>query len=220
MTIEEAKEKAKILEKLNLKMWQIPDTNERKRLNMLFKECVKNITVAGFKIRRSKKYDPVLGFKTPRYNIAEDHTERMIDIVDNRPANTNYKNDCTTRCISLCTGVDYDTIRKEQMKNAENELYSYGWKFERVWSKSFISRGFSKITLPKKISRKTFLRLFKDQGINDGIIGTLSSNHIAAIDMKRKKILDLFNSSGGRITALYVPNEQRIAYQDAIKKVF
>lgn len=220
MTIEEANEKAKLLEKLNLRIWQIPDTNEQNRLRSMFKACSKSILSNGFNIRKSKKYDPTLGYMVPKFKVVGRDHDRILEIVDNRPVNSKYKKDCTTRCISLCTGVDYDTIRKEQLKNSENELYSGGWRFERNWSKSFISRGFTKITLPKKISRKTFLRLFKDKGINDGIIGSLSSGHIAAIDMKKKKILDMYNSSGGRITALYVPESQKDAYQKAIEKVF
>lgn len=210
MTIEEAQEKAKLLEKLNLDIWHSFGSSVHE-LRAQFKKTMQEIYASGFLVRRWKEYDNSLGYKVPRFTIRNNGTN-AVDIVDNRDCNGNNNGDCTTRCISFCTGVDYMTIQKEQFENAakmKEKGWSVSWRTMSVWSKSLTSRGFCKIDLPRHVSRKTFLRLFKDSGIDDGIIATRSSGHLAAIDMKSKKILDLWNSSGGRIKTLFVPEKMK-----------
>lgn len=206
MTIEEAKAKAKILEELNLDIWRASTSITKNELRTQFKDCWLNITSNGYKIIRRRELDPLLGYRVPKYKVREDDTQQMVSIVDNRSINGYHKGDCTTRCISFCTGVDYDIIQKEQFRNAEScRKYGYTWRSPYVWSKSLTSRGYTKLILPKHISAKVFLRKFNDCGIDNGIIAAVSSRHVAAIDMKTKKILDTWNSAGCRIISLFVP---------------
>lgn len=206
MTIEEAKAKAKILEELNLDIWHASTSIAKNELRAQFKDCWLNITSNGYKILRRRELDPNLGYKVVKYKVREDDSQQMVNIIDNRSANGYHKGDCTTRCISFCTGVDYDTIQQEQFTNAlQFKEYGCTWRSPRVWSKSLTSRGYSEIILPKHVSVKVFLRKFSSCGINEGIIAAVSARHIAAIDMKTKKILDTWNSAGCRIISLFVP---------------
>ena len=117
MTIEEAKEKCKILEelnlaknaadqlsKLNLDIWNAVRSSTKVELRLMFRECWQSIASNGYKIRRYKEFDFNLGYKVPRFRICEDHTKDIVDIVDNRDEG-NHHGDCTTRCISFCTGI-------------------------------------------------------------------------------------------------------------------
>ena len=110
-------------------------------------------------------------------------------------------------------------IRAEQMKNAR-ETYGLTWKHDVVWSKSLLSRGFAKIVLDRKhIARSTFIKLAKTLPIFAGKIATVSSDHIAAIDMASRKVLDTWNSSGGRIKNIYVPVSQKEVYYNWLKQI-
>ena len=202
MTCDEAKEKCKMLEKLNLGIWNAKTSYDRDMFREKFRSVFAEINSNGFKINRWRELDTSLGYKVPKFKIRDDGSEKYISIVDNR-GNGNHNGDCTTRCISFCTGVDYETIQKEQFAIARD--FGRSWRNCFVWSKSLISRGFSEIVLPKHVSRKVFLKKLENSGIDEGIIATRSSGHLAAIDMKTKKILDLFNSAGGRIKSIYVP---------------
>ena len=217
MTIDEAKKSAKELETLNLEYWFEHNKEAKAAIRQKMAKISKEIYDSGFKIRRTKIWSDNHKMRIPSFTIRCDRHKDDVDIIDNRPEWQNYKRDCTTRCICFCTNENYDIIRSEQLANAA--VLNSNWKNRKVWSKSLFKRGFSEIDLPRKVSRATFLRLFKDSGIDDGVIATLSSGHIAAIDMKKKKILDTWNSSGGRIYKIYVPNSQYNLYINKIKSI-
>lgn len=223
MTIEEAKEKCKMLEKINLDIWNTEKPSTRNELRLMFKNCWQSISANGYKILRYKELDSNLGYKVPKFKIREDSTEDIVDIVDNR-GDGNHHGDCTTRCISFCTGVDYSTIQREQFANAAKAKASYWerwltWRSHKVWSKSLINRGFCELYLPRKVSAKVFLRLFKDSGIDEGIIAAMSAHHLAAIDMKSKKILDTWNSAGCRIKSIFVPSSQKWIWTTKLNEI-
>ena len=212
MTAVEATEKCRILEKINLDIWHVASSNEKNRLKDQFRSIWHSIVESGFKVIRGKKYDPIRGYRVPEFKIRNDNTAGLVDIIDNR-GNGNHHGDCTTRCISFCTGVDYETIQKEQFANLAKAKESYygrlSWRSQRVWEKSLTTRGFTEVVLPKHVTAKVFLRKFKNCGIDEGIIAARSSRHIAAIDMKSKKILDLWNSAGCRLISIFVPVWQK-----------
>ena len=212
MTAVEATEKCRILEKINLDIWHVASSNEKNRLKDQFRSIWHSIVESGFKVIRGKKYDPIRGYRVPEFKIRNDNTAGLVDIIDNRGIG-NHHGDCTTRCISFCTGVDYETIQKEQFANLAKAKESYygrlSWRSQRVWEKSLTTRGFTEVVLPKHVTAKVFLRKFKNCGIDEGIIAARSSRHIAAIDMKSKKILDLWNSAGCRLISIFVPVWQK-----------
>lgn len=221
MTIEEAAQKAKELEQLNLAIWSA-GSKERTALREKFRKTWLDVQNAGFKILRWKELDINRGYKVPRFKVRADGSEDAVAIVDNRPNGSTETRDCTTRCISFCTGINYNDIKKEQLANAaaaRAKGYYGNWRCEPIWSKSLLSRGFYKLVMPRKVSRKVFLKKFKDSGIDEGIIATKSSGHIAAIDMKSKKILDTWNSAGGRIQAIYVPVSQKTTWMAKLNAI-
>lgn len=217
MTIDEAKKSANELERLNLKYWfahtKVAKADIRKKMAEISKEIYAN----GFKIKRCKIWSNERNMLIPSFTIKENKHKDDVDVIDNRPDGRNYKRDCTTRCICFCTGEDYEKIRTEQFYYAT--MMNRPWRNIKVWRKSLFKRGFSEIDLPRKVSRATFLRLFKDSGIDTGTIATLSSGHIAAIDMAKKKVLDTWNSSGGRIYKIFVPDSQYNLYINKIKAI-
>ena len=222
MTATEATEKCRILEKLNLDIWHAASSNEKNSLKDQFRSTWHSIVESGFKVIRGKQYDPVLGYRVPKFKIRNDNTAGLVDIIDNRGSG-NHHGDCTTRCISFCTGVDYETIQKEQFANLAKAKESYygrlSWRSQRVWEKSLTTRGFTEVVLPRHVTAKVFLRKFKDCGIDEGIIAARSSHHIAAIDMKSKKILDLWNSAGCRLISIFVPVWQKKEWMRKIRDV-
>lgn len=222
MTIEEAKEKCKALEKINLDIWNTSRPDERARLRSMFRDYWQSISSSGYKILRRKVLDSSLGYRVPQYRVREDGTCNMVSIIDNR-GEGNHHGDCTTRCISFCTGVDYTTIQKEQFANlakAKETYYGHlSWRSQRVWEKSLTTRGFTEVVLPRHVTAKVFLRKFKDCGIDEGIIAARSSHHIAAIDMKSKKILDIWNSAGCRLISIFVPVWQKKEWMRKIRDV-
>ena len=220
MTIDEAKNAANELTKINLSIWKVHDPIAKNNLANEFRSLWKEITMSGYKIVRRRIFNSFLGFKVPDYKIREDHSEQCVSIVDNRSKDGYHKGDCTTRCISFCTGVDYDTIQREQFAYAKQyNAYGVTWRTPKIWSRSLTSRGYCHIGLPRRITGKVFLRLFKDCGIDEGRIAALSSHHVAAIDMKEKKILDIWNSAGCRIQSLFVPVAQKELWQNKIRAI-
>lgn len=207
MTIDEAKAICNELTDITLKFWRSTTSSEKENFRQLFENKHKSIRTAGFKIRRWRDHG------VPMYAPRIDRHVDMINIASNKPDGLKIKNDCTTRCISFCTGIDYSLIREEQLRNAKILGSIYTWRHDRVWEQSLLNRGFVKITLKRHVSRATFIRLSKSFSLNEGIIATMSSDHVAAIDMKERKILDTWNSSGGRILKIYVPASQEIAYK-------
>ena len=223
MTTEEAQEKCKILAELNLDYWYAQTSSNKHEIKSMFKSCWKSIQNAGFKILKYKEMDNSLGIMVPKFKVREDRSEDYVSIVDNRAEGGNHKGDCTTRCISFCTGVDYLTIQKEQFANLAKAKagWNYGltWRSPKIWTQSLFTRGFCELVLPRKVSRKVFLRMFKDSGIDHGIIATKSSGHVAAIDMKTKKILDTWNSAGGRIISIFVPVADKQMWVNKINSI-
>ena len=200
MTIDEANAICKKLTEINLAIWRSNGV-EKENLRAYFKAKYRSVIEAGFKIRRWRKNG------NPMFTARAD---KHIDDVVMMENNSGYKHDCTTRCISLCTGIDYKLIRAEQLRNAAQTRSSFlTWRHDTVWEKSLLSRGFIKVTLMRRhVSRATFLKLAKTCNVHSGIIATVSSGHVAAIDMGTRKIMDTWNSSGGRITCIYVPRDQ------------
>ena len=212
MTLDEAKEICRKLTQLNLAIWRSNSQPKIAHLRAEFKFNIRKVYDAGFKIRRWRKDE--MPMFTP---WIEKHAD-IICMSTNKPDSLDIKRDCTTRALSFCTGLDYCTIRDEQLKNAFGT--SLTWRHNSIWEKSLLSRGFIKIFLDRRhISRATFIKLSKTLPVNDGKIATLSSGHVAAIDMASRKILDTWNSSGGRITCIYVPLSQREVYLDWLRKV-
>ena len=209
MTFEEAKESAKKLSKLVLQSWNAIDSNSSRKAKDEFRKVATDIIRNGYDIKRIKIFDPNLMRYAYDFKITNSNAKDYVDIIDNRGKNQK-SGDCTTRCISFCTGIDYDTIIEEQFKNAK-AYNSHGitWRHYPIWSKSFASRGFVELTLPRHVTGKTFIRLFKNAGIDDGIIGAKSAYHIAAINMKTKKIQDIWNSSNCRLKTIFVPKSMK-----------
>ena len=213
MTIDEAKQICSELTQLNLKIWNTFSSIEKENLRQKFRSTYRSVIDAGFKIRRWRQ------FGNPMFTPQLERHADMMCMATNKPDDLNVKGDCTTRAISFCTGVDYMAIRAEQMKNA-HETYGLTWKHDAVWSKSLLSRGFTKIVLDRRhISRATFLKLAKSLPVFTGKIATVSSGHIAAIDMASRKVLDTWNSSGGRIKNIYVPVSQKEVYYSWLKQI-
>ena len=214
MTLVEANILAKELTRLTVMCCGESSYNRRVEYNAQFQAIWKKIISNSFKIKRSRQYDPDYRRIVPIYKVVENKNAAYVEIYSNTPKDLKIKGDCTTRCIALCTGVDYMVIRNEQLKNAN---YSSMWRVRSVWEKSLLSRGFKRILLTKRMARKTFIKTFGDQ-IKHGIIATHSSGHIAAIDMAKKKIIDTWNSSGGRIDFIYVHESQYDEISNIIKR--
>ena len=217
MTLDEANEKCKQLTQLNIDIWNARSSAAKDGLRTAFKTIYRDILNAKFKVRKWKEYTKE-GTK-PMFKAVDDGTREMLAIVNNRPTEGWHKGDCTTRSICFCTGADYNEIYSEQEFYARKSSYGT-WRTPSVWKQCFYKRGYCDIKLPRKVARKTFIKLFKNSSINEGIIATTSSRHIAAIDMKEKKILDLFNSSGDRIYEIIVPVKQKEEYEKEIKRIF
>ena len=213
MTIDEATSICKQLTAINVQIWNCAG-EEKSDLIQEFRRMSRQVVESGFKIRRFRKNGlPMFKPRVPRH-------VNDVEIKDNRPEGCTVKGDCTTRCISFCTGIDYDTVKREQLVNAKHAGYVWTWKHQKVWSQSLVSRGFSRIVLTgRKISRATFLKYAKSLDICTGIIATVSSGHVAAIDMASRKILDTWNSSCGRIECIYVPKAQMAKYANWLRSM-
>ena len=212
MTIDEAKEICRKLTQLNLAIWDSSSSDETARLRAEFRQEIKKVYDAGFKIRRWRNGETPMF--TPR---AEKHVDIMC-MSTNKPDSLDIKRDCTTRALSFCTGLDYCLIRDEQFKNAVGTNLT--WRHTAVWEKSLLSRGFTKIFLNRRhVSRATFIQLSKTLPVSEGKIATVSSGHVAAIDMASRKVLDTWNSSGGRVKYIYVPMPQRETYLNWLRKI-
>lgn len=209
MDIDVAKELCKLLTDLNLKYWRASNVDEKQTLLYEFRRLIASIKDAGYKIRRWRNHGK------PMFAPCVERHRDTIKFVED----SNIKNDCTTRCISLCTGIAYDLVRKEQDENAKKMGPRWHWNHDIVWEKSLSSRGFVKINFKRKVSRATFLRIAETCPIHEGKIATASSDHVAAIDMAERRILDTWNSSGGRIVYIFVPASQKCAYIDWLDEV-
>lgn len=205
MTLVEARDLGKKLTDINIKYWDACSFKDKNALRNQFKVLSRLITSNGFKIKKSKDYDPLTKRLIPLFKIIENTSVSFLEINNNTPKSLNVKGDCTTRCISFCTGVDYMTIRNEQLHNSA--YAGITWRSRIVWEQSLVSRGFKVINLNKRMSRKTFIKTFGNV-ITNGIIATHSSGHIAAIDMSKKKVIDTWDSTGGRIDFIYVHASQ------------
>ena len=215
MTFDEANEICRELTNINISIWNATSRISKRCLKDCFAYKVHQLHDAGFKLRKWKQHGK------PMFAPRIDRHKNDVMIATNKPDELNIKNDCTTRCISFCTGEDYLKIRTEQIANAKAIGKSYlTWRHDVVWQQSLLSRGFEKIVLNKRhVTRATFLKLAKNlSSLANCIIATISSGHIAAIDMVSRKILDTWNSSGGRITSIFVPHAVKHLYLDWLSK--
>lgn len=217
MTFDEAKTCASKLTDLNVKYWDAVNYTEKMQFKNEFSKLYDNVKSNGFKIRRVSEFDWTYNRHVPHFKIREDKNSKFISYENNRPQNLKIKNDCTTRCISYCTGIDYMQIRNEQLINAVKHAAT--WRTNYVWAISLEQRGFKQFTLPKKISRATFLKKFSNK-ITTGVFATHSSGHIAAIDMVKKRVIDIWNSTGGRIDYMYIHESQYETVKNIINAEF
>jgi hypothetical protein len=205
MTIAEATTFAHQLTDITVKYWDSTSFLEKDKLRKQFSSIASAISANGFKLRKSRSFDAKYNRFVPKYTIKENKNECFLERYNPRPSNLKTKTDCTTRCITYCTGEDYMVIRNEQMQNSRR--YGGSWQVMRIWSKSLESRGFKMIVLPKHMSRATFIKRFSSK-ITSGIFATRSSGHIAAIDMAKRKVVDSWDSTGGRITHMFIHESQ------------
>ena len=213
MTLDEANNICNKLTEINIAIWNATSKMNKQYLKTQFRFESAKLREAGFCLKRWKQDGK------PMFAPKLDRHKNDVMIATNKPDDMDVKRDCTTRCISFCTGVDYNTIYNEQRYNAAIAKSSYlTWRHDAIWEKSLLSRGFTKLILDRRhVSRGTMLRLMSTLPVDDGVVATVSSGHIAAIDVKKRKILDTWNSSGGRVYKMYVPNTQRDVYYNWLK---
>lgn len=215
MTLEDAKTRAEMLSKINLAIWDSKSKSETSRLTKDFKDLWNSITSGGYKIRRGKVYSSERDKRIPRFTVKA--MCESVEINDNHGVGGNHHGDCTTRCMSFCTGADYEAIQKKQMDYAaELKARGYtgiGWRSNLVWKKVFSDLGFAEVVLPRKVAAKTLVKKISSAMPTVGRIGALSSSHIAAIDLASKKILDMFDSSGCRVKSIFVPKEDKTDWE-------
>jgi hypothetical protein len=173
------------------------------------------IKKAGFKLRRRYAYNGIYDRKVYNYSIGKD-TTAMFESSNNRDPSLTINNDCTTRCIVHCTGEDYMKIRNEQFSNSS--ITGCAWNNINTWSKSLTSRGYKRYDMPRYITRATFIKKC-GKYIKTGIIATRSSGHLAAIDMAKGKVLDTWNSTGGRIKTMFIHESQYDTVVNAINRI-
>lgn len=220
MTIEEAAKKADQLTQLNAEYWDAHTLEARTRIRQEFHEISVSISRAGFKLVKHR----VSCSLPPMFSVKVNDAKKFVEFADNSDGNR-HPGDCTTRCISFCTGVPYAEIRKERLKFQAQKRLTPGcswmsWRTEAVWSQCLTNRGWKKVVLAKPITRKRFGRVFANvPGICAGRIATHSSGHLAAFDMETMKTLDVWNSSNGRVTDIYVPGDKLEAWKNAISMV-
>lgn len=203
MTIDEANELAKTLVDINKRIWYA-GKHEKAILRDEFKSVAKRIINEGFEIKKHCTANDI-SFKA----VLPRHAD-CFEYKNNRPNHRTVKGDCTTRTICSMVSLSYDDIMEEQHRNAK--LFNGKWNMIRIWSMSLTTRGYVCLRFKKRISRATFLTKYGNT-IDHGIIATVSSGHVAAINMHTKKILDTWNSSGGRIRQIYVPEKDVDTYK-------
>lgn len=202
MTLAEASIKCEQLSDINLDIWSSSILSRRCELTAKFRKISREVIDAGFKIRRSRKTMPNGKVKPVFKPYTLKHTD-SLEIVDVRPGSIKIKGDCTTRGLVYCLGADYVKMRDEQNRISQR---IYGtksmWNYETVWSKPLIAAGWKKITLKKKMARFNLAKLIGH--ISQPIL-THSSHHVAA--MHHGKVIDTWNSQGGRVDFVYAPAE-------------
>jgi hypothetical protein len=216
MTLDEAKNYADQLTMLCAKYndaHRSGQLNEKQLYSDKFTQIAGLIKVAGFKLRKRYAYNSIYDRKVYNYSIGKD-TTTLFESSNNRDPNLNINNDCTTRCIVHCTGEDYMKIRNEQFSNSS--ITGCAWNNINTWSKSLTSRGYKRFDMPRHITRATFIKKC-GKYIKTGIIATRSSGHLAAIDMAKGKVLDTWNSTGGRIKTMFIHESQYDSVVNAIK---
>ena len=205
MTFEEASALAKKLGEINESLLWASSPAAKKALRKQFKAVNAQIVYGGYKARGM-----IIAGK-PMFTVAKSKNNQYMAYDNNRPEDKqDNTKDCTTRCISYCTDVDYNTIFAEQLANAAKAGNPYGknsYKFMSIWAKSLTSRGFVRLDLVRKMSRKRLLVIFAKAKIDHGIIAARSRSHVAAMDLARQKILDTFDSAGGQVTTIFVKEE-------------
>lgn len=214
MTINEAQKLAEQLTDITVKFWDADSQAKKIELQATYTRITNDIVSAGFKIRKRRVFDSTYSRRIIRYTVKAIPSGSIFEHYNPRPANLKISGDCTTRCIAYCTGEDYMKIRAEQLI-ASAEI-GMTWKHIKVWSKSLESRGFKKLLMDKRMTRATFIKKYSSK-ITSGIIATRSSGHIAAIDMAKKKVVDSWDSTGGRILMMYVHSSQ---YDEVVKALY
>lgn len=216
MELNEAIDKCNTLSKLNLEIWFTHDKANVAKLRETYKKIYREVIDGGYNIRRSRVFSSAYNMRIPHaVPIIMKHKDALA-IVNNRPATSNRSGDCTTRCMVFCTGEDYNKLLAEQLANAKRAGRGYTWRQSRIWKKSLFSRDFNEIILRRHVTRATFIRMMKDSGIQHGIIASVSSSHVAAINMATMQVMDTWDSTGGRITSLIVPKAQKEMFMRAL----
>jgi len=211
MTINEVQKLADQLTDITVKFWDADSYVKKIKLQDTYTHIKNSINSAGFKIRKRWVFDSTYNRRIIRYTVKAIPSGSMFEHYNPCPTNLKIKGDCTTRCITYCTGEDYMKIRAEQL--TASAKIGMTWRHIEVWSKSLESRGFKKLLMDKRMTRATFIKKYGSK-ITSGIIATRSSGHIAAIDMAKKKVVDSWDSTGGRILMLYVHSSQ---YDEVVK---
>ena len=216
MTLDEANGLAERLVSINIKIWHTSDRFQKKVLKNDFRSIYASIVAAGFKIRSGKEWSNEYGFIVPFFKVSCNRHKDCIEIIDNRSSNAKYVGDCSTRTLCFCTNMPYDDMQQYQFKLSH--VLGCSWKNTRVIEKILKDYGYTSLRLPRRISRSVFIRMFK-HAFQSGIIATLSSGHIAAIDMAQGKVLDTWDSTGGRIYKIFVPDGQYLAWYQTVNRI-
>lgn len=206
MDLEEATEICKKLSDINVEIWGSRDPH-KKALVQEFKALAKTVVDAGYRISRKKvaigsKLVPLFTPKAPRKrHFCYEH-------VDMRPKGCNARRDCTTRCLSFCLGIGYTEAKaaQEAMSKREFGTPSY-WNYEHAWGNVLVENGWKKVRLPRKMARFNLAKATSDF---DFPMVTHSSHHVAA--MLKGKVIDNWDSQGGRVDFVYVPSSEAKAF--------
>lgn len=212
MELSEATSICNQLSSINIDIWHAYSQNDKLALKSKFVELYKKVENAGYNITRRKVYEfGKFGQPTPTF-IPHKKKHSCYEHVDVRPNGVVAKRDCTTRCLTYCLGLDYDVVGKNQRRMALDEHGSIGyWNYECVWGKIFRQYGWCKVELPRKIARFNLAKLTSDL---DFPIATHSSHHVAA--MMKGKVIDTWDSQGGRVDFVYVPSAKVEEFKERI----
>ena len=209
MEISEATSICNQLSSINIAFWNAPSKDDKLALKSKFAELCKKVEDAGYRISRRKDHE--FGQLKPIF-IPFKKKHACYEHVDVRPNGVTSKNDCTTRCLAYCLGLDYSILGKNQRKIALDEHGSPRyWNYECVWGKIFRQYGWCKIQLPRKMARFNLAKLTLDL---DFPIATHSSHHVAA--MLKGKVIDTWDSQGGRVDFVYVPSAKAEEFKQRV----
>ena len=135
---------------------------------------------------------------------------------DNWNSHDNCKGDCTTRAITYALNgeMTYAEVEKEQYRLAA--AYGTHRNTTGTYDQILVNRGWRWIQFSKCVSRgEVAVYLAKSLG-KDVTALTLSRTHIAAV--KNGELIDTWDSRGGKVFAVLVPEEWSMAAIVAIKQ--